>query len=144
MLARSRIPHSFVRLPDNNLLSTFQMHMEDGHEETGGLVELAPDGRALRWASAAAPAIDTTVRPYSLAILPAIDRVVTTATDMHGVLRVVRYRCGGLRPPPAAYDPPAPGAARGRELPEQRAVVLPTAVPCCSTRSSAGYTDSLV
>jgi hypothetical protein len=37
----------------------------------------------VRWADAAVPATDSTVRPYSLAVLPAVDRVVTTATDMH-------------------------------------------------------------
>jgi hypothetical protein len=79
-------PHSYVRLPNGNVLSTFQMRIDAGRETTGGLVELSPDGQVLRTASAAAPTIDSAIRPYSLAILPALDRVVTTATDMHGAL----------------------------------------------------------
>jgi hypothetical protein len=46
-------------------------------------VELDTAGRVVRHASAAAVAIDSGVRPYSLAVVPALDRVVTTATDMH-------------------------------------------------------------
>ena len=34
-------------------------------------------------ARAAVPRVDPGVRPYSLAVLPALDRVVTTASDMH-------------------------------------------------------------
>jgi hypothetical protein len=76
-------PHSFARLPNGNILATFQHHGRGDTIETGGLVELDTAGRALRWASAAVPATDSTIRPYSLAIAPALDRVVTTATDMH-------------------------------------------------------------
>jgi hypothetical protein len=46
-------------------------------------VELDSAGRVIRSAPAAAPLIDPTIRPYSLAVVPALDRVVTTATDMH-------------------------------------------------------------
>ena len=42
-----------------------------------------PTGRMVRAARAAVPAIDPGVRPYSLAVLPTLDRVVTTASDMH-------------------------------------------------------------
>lgn len=77
-------PHSFVRLPNGNVLATFQHRMAGGREETGGLVELDPAARPIRWASAAVPQIDSTIRPYSLAVVPAFDRVVTTGTDMHG------------------------------------------------------------
>lgn len=76
-------PHSFARLPNGNVLATFQ-HRTDGETSaTGGLVELDSAGRVVRHAAAAAPAIDSTIRPYSLAIVPALDRVITTATDMH-------------------------------------------------------------
>jgi hypothetical protein len=73
-------PHSYARLPNGNVLATFQWR--GGSHATGGLVELDPEGRVVRSADAATAA-DSTVRPYSLAVLPGIDRVVTTATDMH-------------------------------------------------------------
>lgn len=76
-------PHSYARLPNGSILATFQRRTGGARPETGGLVEFDSDGRVVRSADAAAPAIDSGVRPYSLAVLPAIDRVVTTATDMH-------------------------------------------------------------
>jgi hypothetical protein len=76
-------PHSYARLANGHLLSTFQMRAGNGHAETGGLVELDSAGRVVRSTSAAVPTIDPGVRPYSLVVVPAIDRVVTTASDMH-------------------------------------------------------------
>lgn len=76
-------PHSYERLPNGNVLATFQRRGSEDQHGTGGLVEFDPDGRVLRFADAAVPAIDSGVRPYGLAVLPAVDRVVTTATDMH-------------------------------------------------------------
>ena len=75
-------PHSFVQLANGHLLATFQ-----GRGATnvppGGLVELDREGRLVRATSARAEAIDSLqMRPYSLAVLPAIDRVVSTSTDM--------------------------------------------------------------
>jgi len=77
-------PHSYVRLPGGGVLATFQYRAED-HQRTGGVVEFDREGKVVRSASAATPA-DSTVRPYSLAVVPALDRLVTTATDMHGEL----------------------------------------------------------
>jgi len=65
-------PHSFVRLRNGNLLSTFQGR---GPQDIppGGLVELDRDGRLVRATSARAEAFDSSqMRPYSLAVLPAI------------------------------------------------------------------------
>ena len=76
-------PHSFARLPNGNILATFQHRTEAGVVGTGGLVELDTAGRALRYAPADAPGVDSTIRPYSLVVVPALDRVVSTATDMH-------------------------------------------------------------
>jgi hypothetical protein len=76
-------PHSYVRLPHGNILATFQRATDTGRAETGGLVEFDPAGRVVRSADAAVPAIDSGVRPYSLVVVPTLDRVVTTATDMH-------------------------------------------------------------
>jgi len=75
-------PHSFVRLPGGHMLATFQGR-EASNVPPGGLVELDRQGRLIRATSARAPAFDSThMRPYSLAVLPAIDRVVSTSTDM--------------------------------------------------------------
>lgn len=73
-------PHSYARLPNGNVLATFQMW---NHHESGGLVELDSVGRLVRATRASATAIDSTVRPYSLVVIPGIDRVVTTSSDMH-------------------------------------------------------------
>ena len=75
-------PHSYATLANGNVLATFQ-RLDALRDGTGGLVELDTEGRVVRYGNAAVPAIDSGVRPYSLAVLPALDRVVTTATDMH-------------------------------------------------------------
>jgi hypothetical protein len=75
-------PHSYARLPNGHVLATFQWETIGDRHETGALVELDAAGRPVRTARAAA-AVDRGIRPYSLAVLPAIDRVVTTASDMH-------------------------------------------------------------
>jgi hypothetical protein len=71
-------PHSFLRLPNQNILSTFQ-HGHDG----GGLVELDQQGRYLRSASAADPAHPGVFYcPYSVVVLPEIDRALSTNSSM--------------------------------------------------------------
>lgn len=77
-------PHSFLRLPNGNVLATFQMRHEATGVRPGGLVEIAPDGRAVRARSADTPGLDPATRVYSAAIVPALDRIVTTTTDMTG------------------------------------------------------------
>lgn len=75
-------PHSFVQMANGHLLATFQGH-GTRNIPPGGLVELDRDGNLVRATSARAPEFDSTqIRPYSLAVLPAIDRVVSTSTDM--------------------------------------------------------------
>ena len=76
-------PHSFTRLPNGNVLATFQVKSK-GYEPPGGLVELDSRGRFLRGTSADVPAIDNKklLWPYSLTVLPQIDRVVSTSTEM--------------------------------------------------------------
>ena len=75
-------PHSFWRLPNNNVLATFQMQHDAEGMAPGGLVEMTPRGDVVRSSSAKQPGVDRRVRPYSAAILPAIDRVVVTTSDM--------------------------------------------------------------
>ena len=75
-------PHSFWRLPNGHVLATFQMQHDSLGTAPGGLVELTPRGEPVRSASSDYAGVDRRVRPYSAAILPAIDRVVVTTTDM--------------------------------------------------------------
>lgn len=77
-------PHSFLRLPGGNVLATFQMRHEAAGMTPGGLVELTPAGRPVRSRSANAPGLDPETRVYSAGIVPALDRIVTTTTDMEG------------------------------------------------------------
>ena len=83
--------HSFARLPNGNVLASFQYPDHVGHMaapmamsgKTGGLVEIDNDGKAVRWASNADPAFaDEGLLPYSLAVLPSIDRVLVTNSPM--------------------------------------------------------------
>lgn len=78
-------PHTFFRLPDGNVLATFQYKgAAEPRAEGGGLVEVDDQGRALRSASAMSPsAAGELVRPYSVELLPAADRLVSTNTAMH-------------------------------------------------------------
>ena len=78
-------PHSFLRLPDGHVLATFQMRHEAAGMTPGGLVELTAC-RADRFAPVRpdAPGLDPATRVYSAGIVPALDRIVTTTTDMHG------------------------------------------------------------
>jgi hypothetical protein len=73
-------PHSFVRLPNGHVLVTFSMkHGERG----GGLVELDNDGRVVRTVSAIDSSVpDVLIRPYSLAVLPNLDRILSTSSPM--------------------------------------------------------------
>jgi len=106
-------PHSLVRLPNGHVLTTLQLfvggqseftantHLHEAPLDprapsaaavaavggaTGGLAEFSDDGRLLRIASAEA-ASDRAVRPYGLAVIPLLDRVVTTANDMSGTVK---------------------------------------------------------
>ena len=81
-------PHSYLRLPNGNVLATFQHAHQaaaDGAtNKTGGLVEIDDRGKLVRSASSADPEFgNALLMPYSLAVLPAIDRVVSTNSSMH-------------------------------------------------------------
>jgi len=73
-------PHTFERLPDGDVLATFQT-MGEGNEVPGGLVELDPSGGFVR-ASPAADPVDPELRAYSVTPIPKIDRAVSTTSDM--------------------------------------------------------------
>jgi hypothetical protein len=111
-------PHTYVRLPDNNVLATFQYHGGDKPKsDGGGLVEFDERGRVIRSGSAMDPAAKTElIRPYSLVAVPALDRVVSTNTAMHnadGDTRTVQvWRLSDLKLLQTLVLPPGP---RGTE-----------------------------
>jgi hypothetical protein len=81
-------PHSYLRLPNGHVLATFQHShhdMVDGQMGgSGGLVEIDDQGKVVRSASSADAAFPgALLSPYSLAVLPEIDRVVSTNSSMH-------------------------------------------------------------
>jgi len=100
-------PHTFVRLANGNVLATFQYRSlttprassdaaEAGHgamhhgasttveRSTGGLVEMDERGTVIRSGSASDGAIaNKWIYPYSVLPLPAIDRAVSTTSDMN-------------------------------------------------------------
>lgn len=87
------MPHSFLRLPNGNVLASFQFADRGDHGDhgdhaamsgrSGGLVEIDDAGKLVRAASNADPSLpDDGLLPYSLAILPKIDRVLVTNSPM--------------------------------------------------------------
>ena len=94
-------PHSYLRLPNGHVLVSFQHDAEPkvpflGHAapmasmssaamgKTGGLVEIDDLGRVVRSSGNADAAFAANVlMPYSLVVLPQIDRVVSTNSSMH-------------------------------------------------------------
>ena len=85
------MPHSFARLPNGNVLASFQYPDHGSHKggamamsgKSGGLVEIDENGKSVRSVSNADPAYpDEGLLPYSLAILPNIDRVIVTNSPM--------------------------------------------------------------
>ena len=75
-------PHSFARLPNGNVVATFQSVGKD-YAPPGGLVELDNKGALVRGSGSATPDIPTAINwPYSLAVVPGTDHILTTSTDM--------------------------------------------------------------
>jgi hypothetical protein len=94
-------PHSFVRLPNGNVLAAFQMRHDEAGMTPGGLVEISPKGELVRSSSAFGAGLPREARTYSLAAVPALDRVVSTTTDMdarnpHLSREVQLWRLGDL------------------------------------------------
>ena len=93
-------PHSYIRLPNGNVLATFQYKADsapaataatvhdamaaDPEAITGGLVEMDERGTVIRSASGSDPAInDRFIYPYSVLPIAPIDRALSTTTDMN-------------------------------------------------------------
>lgn len=90
-------PHSYLRLPNGHVLATFQ-HAHHGNPDasaSGGLVEIDDEGKVVRSSSSADPAFpNALLTPYSLVVLPELDRVVSTDSSMHDddIFRGVTYQ----------------------------------------------------
>lgn len=128
-------PHSFVYLSNGNTLATFQYSGGYNHA-TGGLVEFDPHGRVVRAVSAAAPGYPN-IRPYSLAVVASLDRVVTSSGDMMGaqsshVAQVWRLsdlkllKTMPLPPQPDWFYDEAADSSEPRVLADGKTVVVPT------------------
>jgi hypothetical protein len=92
-------PHSYLRLPNGHVLATFQHAHDSMNPEAlgkhGGLVEIDDTGKVIRSASSADPAFpDALLTSYSLVVLPALDRVVSTnsAMDDEDLFRGLTYQ----------------------------------------------------
>jgi hypothetical protein len=128
-------PHSFVQLPNGDTLATFQYSGGFNHA-AGGLVEFDPHGHVVRTAAAAAPG-HPDIRPYSVAIVPKLDRIVTSSADMMGaqashVAQVWRLsdlkliETMPLPPPHDWYEDTAADSSEPRVLADGRTVMVPT------------------
>jgi hypothetical protein len=126
-------PHSFLRLPNGNVLGTFQMTHAAGGMRAGGLVEMTPRGELVSSVSADYAGADTGLRVYSGAVIPALDRIVTTSTDMvkdfpeaSRTLQVFRLsdraRLGSIRLP----GPHGPYSAEPRVMDDGRTLLVST------------------
>lgn len=81
-VARLAFAHSMERLPSGNVLATMQAASPD-FEGQGGLAEFNEQGKVVRWASAvSAEVTEAPLRPYSLAVVPSKDRIVTASSRM--------------------------------------------------------------
>ncbi len=81
-------PHSYLRLPNGHVLAAFQHSHHDMNDDSlgksGGLVEIDDSGKVIRSSSSADPAFpNALLTPYSLVILPELDRIVSTNSSMH-------------------------------------------------------------
>jgi hypothetical protein len=111
-------PHTYVRLSNDAMLGTFQYHGGHGPKSNGGgLVEFDERGRLIRPGSAMDPAAkNELIRPYSLVVLPGLDRVVSTNMSMHfksdGETRTVQvWRLSDLKLLRTIILPPGPSGS---------------------------------
>lgn len=115
-------PHSYARLPNGNVLATLQSSGED-YEGAGGLMEFGTDGTLVRTVTAADASVDDRFVPYSMVVVPKLDRLVTTSADMHErwVSKVVQvWRLPGLERVRTLQLPPGPGGKEGWDPAEPR------------------------
>jgi hypothetical protein len=133
--------HSFARLPNEHVLATFQSHGPN-NVSPGGIAELDERGHLVRSQSAADSTADqATLRPYGLAVVPALDRVVVALTYMviptwhplrpsiahdHDGNQVQVYRLSDLALIKTITLPTNEGPNEPRLLPDGRTVLVNT------------------
>lgn len=114
-------PHTFERLPNGHLLTTFQ-NKGEGHGVAGGLVELDTSGRLVRAVDVADPT-DPEIRAYSVTPIPRLDRAVSTTSDMMAMANgtsfqvwrlsdLTRVRTVVLEPGPLGHEHRDPAEVR--------------------------------
>jgi hypothetical protein len=75
--------HSFARLPNGDVIATYQFGDGKVPGDPGGIAEFDSHGRLLRVGSSRDAAFPgARIRTYGLAIAPKVDRVVTTSSPM--------------------------------------------------------------
>lgn len=75
--------HSFDRLANGHVIATMQFGDGKVEGDPGGIAEFNAEGKLVRSGSSRDSAFPgAKIRPYGLAVLPAIDRVVTSSTPM--------------------------------------------------------------
>jgi hypothetical protein len=73
-------PHSYLRLSDGSVLTTFQYR---GEHSTGGMVEMTERGKLIKRASAVDPSVgEGKIYPYAVLPIPKLNVAVSTSTDM--------------------------------------------------------------
>jgi hypothetical protein len=113
-----RFPHDFARLPNDHVLVGFLR--SEGPSPVagdtlnpgaaGGIAEYTPDGKLVRWASAADSSTEKPIRPYAFALLPESDRFLVTSANMmeqHWADAVQIWRLSDLRRLHTLQVPPA-------------------------------------
>ena len=95
--------------------ATFQMQHDSLGAEPGGIAELTNRGRLVRWMSANAAGVDRRVRPYSAVVIPSLDRIVTTTTDMDGTAEIPTLQLWRLSDMKLLKTFDLPQGARGDE-----------------------------
>lgn len=135
-------PHSFERLENLDVLATFQTEGKANHA-AGGIARLSAEGEMLAWGSAAAGGTD--VRPYSLAPVPDLDRVVTGSADMRGEVdrRVIQiWRMSDLQLLHTLELPPEWGRAAEPRLLSDGETVLVSTFSCALLRVEGLISDA--
>ena len=75
--------HTLIRLPNGHLLATYQFGDGKLTGDPGGVVEFDAAGKLVQSSSSRDPAFpDAKIRTYGLAVIPKIDRAVSTSSPM--------------------------------------------------------------
>ena len=76
--------HTFMRLPNGHIISTYQFGDGTIAGDPGGIAEFDRNGKLIRSASSRDGAFPTArIRTYGLTLIPKLDRAVTTSSPMN-------------------------------------------------------------